>query len=65
MLFLIELPTREVRVAGITTNPAEGWMQQMARNLCDVEDGVLTRGRKLIVDRDTRYSHDWRAFIEE
>ena len=65
VLFLIELPTRAVRIAGITTNPAEGWMLQIARNLYDVEDGVLTRGRKLIVDRDTKYSHDWRSFIEE
>jgi hypothetical protein len=40
-------------------------MLQVARNLCDVEDGVLTRGRKLIVDRDAKYSYDWRSFIEE
>jgi putative transposase len=65
VLFLIELPTRAVRIAGITTNPAEAWMLRIARNLCDVEDGVLTQGRKLIVDRDAKYSHDWRAFIEE
>src|SRR5262249_29610231 len=36
-----------------------------ARNLCDVDDGVLTQGRKLIVDRDAKYSYDWRSFIEE
>ena len=65
VLFLIDLPTRAVRIAGITTNPAEGWMLQIARNLCDAEDGVLTQGTKLIVDRDTKYSHDWRSFIEE
>jgi len=44
-----------VRIAGITTNPPEAWMLQVARSLCDVEDGVLTRGRKLIVDRDAKY----------
>jgi len=65
VLFLVELPTRAVRIAGITTNPGEAWMLQVARNLCDVEDGVLTRGRKLIVDRDAKYSYDWRSFIEE
>jgi len=65
VLFLIELPTRMVRVAGITTNPAEAWMLQMARNLCDVEDGVLSEGRKLLIDRDAKYSGDWRAFLEE
>jgi hypothetical protein len=40
-------------------------MLQVARNLCDVEDGVLRQGRKLIVDRDAKYSNDWRCFIEE
>jgi hypothetical protein len=54
VLFLIDLPTRAVRIAGITTNPAEGWMLQIARNLCDAEDGVLTQGTKLIVDRDAK-----------
>jgi transposase InsO family protein len=54
-----------MRIAGITTNPAEAWMLQIARNLCDVEDGVLTQGRKLIIDRDAKYSYDWRSFIEE
>jgi transposase InsO family protein len=65
VLFFIELPTRTVKIAGITTNPAEAWMLQIARNLCDVDDGVLTQGRKLIVDRDAKYSYDWRSFIEE
>src|SRR5262252_1791852 len=41
VLFLIELPTRAVRIAGITTNPAEVWLLRIARNLCDVEDAVL------------------------
>jgi hypothetical protein len=65
VLFFIELPTRAVRIAGITTNPAEAWMIQIARNACDVEDGVLSEGRKLLVDRDAKYSGDWRRFIEE
>src|SRR5262252_3079522 len=41
VLLLIEPPTRAVRIAGITTNPAEAWMLQIARNLGDVEEGVL------------------------
>jgi transposase InsO family protein len=65
VLFLIELRTRAVKIAGITTNPAQAWMLQIARNVCDVDDGMLTRGRKLIVDRDAKYSYDWRSFIEE
>ncbi len=65
MLFFLEMPTRTVKIAGITTNPAEDWMLQIARNACDVEDGLLTEGRTLLIDRDAKYSHDWRAFLEE
>jgi len=65
VLLFIELPTRAVRIAGITTNPAEAWMLQIARNACDVDDGVLSEGRKLLIDRDAKYSGDWREFIEE
>ena len=64
VLFFIELPTRAVKIAGITTNPAEAWMLQIARNLCDVEDGVLREATKLIIDRDTKYSHDWRVWLK-
>ena len=64
MLFFIKLPTRAVRIAGITTNPAEAWMLQMARNLCDVEESVLSEGKKLLIDRDAKFSHDWRAFLK-
>ena len=65
VLFFIELPTRAVRIAGITTNPAEAWMLQIARNACDVDDGVLSGGTKLLMDRDAKYSGDWRAFLKE
>ena len=64
VLFFIELRTRAVRIAGITTSPAEAWMLQIARNACDVDDGVLSEGRKLLIDRDAKYSGDWRKFIE-
>ena len=40
-------------------------MLQIARNACDVDDGVLSEGRKLLIDRDAKYSGDWRQFIEE
>ena len=40
-------------------------MLRIARNACDVDDGVLSEGRKLLIDRDAKYSGDWRQFIEE
>jgi len=64
VLFFIELRTRAVRIAGITTNPAQAWMLQIACNLCEVERGVLGRATKLLIDRDAKYSHDWRAWLE-
>jgi putative transposase len=41
LLFVMELATRRVQCAGITTNPHEIWMKQMARNLTAADDGFL------------------------
>ena len=40
---------------GITTQPDEAWMLQVARNLVDEEGGALAGKRYLIIDRDTKY----------
>jgi hypothetical protein len=37
-LFVINIATRRVHVAGITTNPTSAWMEQIARNLTDCEE---------------------------
>jgi len=63
ILFVIDLATRCVVIAGITTNPNEAWMLQMARNLTDAEAGMLRGTRHLIVDRDTKYSKAFRTFL--
>ncbi len=41
VLFVIDLATRRVAIGGITTNPNEAWMLQVARSLADGENGVL------------------------
>ncbi|UCF04985.1 MAG: helix-turn-helix domain-containing protein [bacterium] len=41
VLFFIELSTRRVHVAGITPNPDEKWMMQIARNETMVDLGFL------------------------
>ena len=63
VLFVIALATREVAICGITTNPNEEWMLQVARNLIDSGSGALVGKRHLIVDRDTKYSSAFRAFL--
>lgn len=55
--FFIELPTRVVRIAGITTNPAEAWTLQTARNACDamlMARSPKAGGSSLIGTRRTR-----------
>jgi putative transposase len=52
VLFFIKLDTREVHIAGITSNPHEQWMKQIARNLTMEEWGILKPGHYLIHDGD-------------
>ncbi len=55
VLFVIDLKTRRVEVAGIIQQPYGEWMQQVARNLTDVIDGFLKKTKYLIHDRDPLY----------
>ena len=64
ILFVIGLAGRVVQVAGITTNPTDPWMIQIARNMTDTVDGALLGKRYLILDRDTKYSAAFRKLIE-
>jgi putative transposase len=63
-LFVIDVATRRVYIAGTTTNPASSWMEQIARNLTDCEDGFLTGKRFLIIDRDAKFSRKFRSIPE-
>ena len=51
-------------IAGITGQPDERWMQQMARNATMEGWGALRDCRYLLHDRDTKYTHSFRAIIE-
>ncbi len=59
VLFFIELATRRVRLAGITTNPDGHWVTQQARNLLMQLDDEGVRPRFLIRDRDSKFSRDF------
>jgi len=63
LLFIISLADRVVNIAGITTRPDESWMLQVARNMTDAQSGALHAKRYLIIDRDTKYSEQFRRLI--
>ncbi len=63
VLFFIDLASRSVEIAGITTHPNEAWILQIARNLTDPEDGFLGGTRYLILDRDTKYTDAFRCTL--
>ena len=64
-LFRLSLADRVVTIAGITTRPAESWMLQIARNVTDAQSGALHAKRYLIIDRDTKYSQQFRRLIRD
>ena len=51
--------------AGITPNPDSAFMLQIARNLTDMVDGFLLGKRYLIIDRDSKYTQEFRGFLTD
>jgi len=56
VLFVIDLKTRRIEIAGIVRDPNGNWMQQVARNLIDADDGFLRDAVYLIHDRDPLFT---------
>jgi len=65
LLFIMSLADRFVAIAGITTRPDEGWMLQVGRNLTDSASGALRSKRYLIIDRDSKYTAQFRRLIRD
>jgi len=65
LLFVISLADRVVNIIGITTRPDESWMLQIARNVTDSQEGALNSKRYLIIDRDTKYSQQFRRLVQD
>jgi transposase InsO family protein len=63
VLFVIDLATRRIGIAGITVHPNADWMMQVGRNLLDVVDGPLVGKKYLILDRDTKYCAAFRQML--
>lgn len=65
VFFVIDLKTRRVNIAGISPQPDGAWMEQVARNLTDTEDGFLEEGTVLIHDRDPLYTRRFTEILGE
>jgi transposase InsO family protein len=55
VLFVIQLETRRVILAGVTRHPTGEWMEQVARNLTDPESHTLGHQKYILHDRDTKF----------
>ena len=64
VLFVIDLKTRRVSIAGILHQPNGEWMSQIARNLTDCDDGFLKEARYLIHDRDALFTTSFRSILK-
>src|SRR5262245_49865980 len=59
VLFFVELATRRVWLAAITTNPERRWVTQQARNLLMHLDDEDVRPRFLVRDRDNKFTREF------
>jgi putative transposase len=64
VLFVIDLKTRRVEIAGIIHQLEKAWMSQIARNLTDCEDGFLNGASYLIHDRDPLFTMAFRDVLK-
>jgi putative transposase len=65
VLFFIDLSTRRVEIAGVSSTANGLWMTQIARNLTDNVDGLLTGKRYLIHDRDPLFTAEFLHMIAD
>jgi len=65
VLFVMELSTRKVEIAGIAPVANGLWMNQVGRNLTDAVDGILKGKRYLIHDRDPLFTGEFLKALAE
>src|SRR5215469_2282620 len=63
VLFLIDLSTGRVEIAGVTRDANGLWMSQVARNLSDAAEGFLIGKRYLIHDHDPLFTEEFAKII--
>jgi putative transposase len=65
VLFVIDLASRRVEIAGVVHEPHGAWMQQIGRNLTDGADGFLLAKRYLIMDRDPVFTRAFQRMLAD
>ena len=65
LLLVISLVDRAVAIVGITPRPNEAWSFNGKRNLTDCDSGALRSKQYLIIDRDSKYSEQFRWLIHD
>ena len=65
LLFVMSLADRIVEMLRMTIKPNKTWILQLGRNLIDWESGALREKRYLIIDRDTKYTEQFRRLVRE
>src|SRR5215469_16122689 len=64
VLFLIDLSSRKVQIAGVTRDANVLWMSQVGRNLSDAAEGFLIGKRYLIHDRDPLFTEEFSKIFQ-
>ncbi len=64
VLFVIDLRTRRVEIAGISPTPNGAWVEQIGRNLVDDVAGFLRDKTHLIHDRDPLFTSGFREVLK-
>lgn len=64
LLFVMQVGSRKVELAGVIPEPNGRWMTQIARNLTDFEDGFLKDQRYLTIDRGSVFTEQFRQILK-
>ena len=64
-LFAIRLRTRQVHIIGSTARPHRHFVKQAALDLTAYEDSFLRDCTHLILDRDSKYTHEFHDILDE
>ncbi|MEO7270429.1 MAG: hypothetical protein ABIX28_26280 [Vicinamibacterales bacterium] len=65
VFFVMKLKTPALEIVGITSQPDEAWLTQLAQNLTDAGDGVLRDVQYVILARDPLYTHIFRRLLRD